>query len=234
LTVGHRHRPLRDEVLDELRRLILDGTFEPGSHLTEQAISERLHVSRLPVREAFRRLESEGLLEALPRRGVRVVLPDADELQTVHEMRVALELIAVRRTTERRDPEVFADLRSSLDAGTTAVRGDRPQVLGTLNEDFHELLARGAGSKVLVETLRSVRNQVHHLVGGRHSSPDSSWGEHSRIVEAVLAEDAELAAMLMRRHLHARHTEARAAGKDQPPAEPRPVDAPPDPETQAS
>jgi len=158
---------------------------------------------------------------------VRVVLPDADELQTVHEMRVALELIAVRRTTERRDGEVFAELRAALDQGDHAVHGEQVEVLGALNEDFHELLARGAGSKVLSETLRSVRNQVHHLVGGKHSSPDSSWGEHAKIVEAVLAEDAELAAMLMRRHLHARHHEARAAGAE-PPAEPRPVDGPPD------
>ena len=226
MTVGHRHRPLRDEVLDELRRLILDGTLAPGSHLSEQSISERLSVSRLPVREAFRRLESEGLLESLPRRGVRVVLPDADELQTVHEIRVALELIAVRRTTERQDPEVFAELRRALEAGTEAGGEQRTEVLGALNDDFHDVLARGAGSRVLAETLRSVRNQVHHLVGGRHSSPGSSWTEHAKIVEAVLAGDGELAAMLMRRHLHARHHEARLGADAEPPAEPRSTSGP--------
>src|SRR4051812_29390458 len=99
-SVGSRHRSLRDETVDEMRRLILDGELAPGQHLSEAAISERLGVSRLPVREAFRRLEAEGLLEALPRRGVRVVELDADELKIVREARIALELIAVRHTVE--------------------------------------------------------------------------------------------------------------------------------------
>lgn len=226
MSVGQQHRPLRDQVLDELRRLILDGTLEPGERLTEQAIAERLSVSRLPVREAFRRLESEGLLEAMPRKGVRVTLPDSDQLQTVHEMRVALELIAVRRTTERRDPEVFAALRRSLERGRSAAAADRPEELGALNEDFHDLLASGAGSTVLSETLRSVRNQVHHLIGGRHSSAGSSWDEHAAIVEAVLDGDGELGALLMRRHLHARHHEAAVAADEDPPATPRVTDIP--------
>jgi len=205
VSVGSRHRPLRDEVLDELRRLILGGELEAGTHLTEAAIAERLAVSRLPVREAFRKLESEGLLEALPRRGVRVVRPDADELQTVHEIRVALELIAVRRTTERGDDTIFAELRAALEAGDVALETGEAQTLDDLNEKFHDILARGSGSRVLIETLRSVRNQVQHLVGGKSSAADLSWDEHASIVRAVLESDGEMATLLMRRHLHARH-----------------------------
>ncbi len=102
-TVGSRHRSLRDETVDELRRLILDGDLPPGSRLTELSMSDRLGVSRLPVREAFRRLEAEGLLQSHPRRGVRVIELDATELDTVREIRTALELMAVRRTVERND-----------------------------------------------------------------------------------------------------------------------------------
>ncbi|WP_051799129.1 GntR family transcriptional regulator [Catenuloplanes japonicus] len=205
MSVGSRHRPLREEVLVELRRLILEGELEAGTHLTEAAIAERLAVSRLPVREAFRKLEAEGLLEALPRRGVRVVRPDADELQTVHEIRIALELIAVRRATERADAAVFTELRDALAAGDTAVREGRDDQLDELNERFHDILARGSGSRVLIETLRSVRNQVHHLVGGKKSAADLSWDEHASIVRAVLDSDGEMASLLMRRHLLARH-----------------------------
>jgi DNA-binding GntR family transcriptional regulator len=204
-TIGARHRSLRDETVDELRRLILDGDLLPGTHLTELAISERLGVSRLPVREAFRRLEAEGLLEALPRRGVRVVELDSDELETVREIRIALELMAVRRTVERAEPEVLDQLRVVLSDGESATSAQDAVRLDELNDVFHELLSRGSGSRFLADTLRSVRNQAHHLVGGKSAAVGNSWEEHARIIEAVLSSDAEFAVLLMRRHLSARH-----------------------------
>jgi GntR family transcriptional regulator, rspAB operon transcriptional repressor len=204
-TVGNRHRSLRDETVDELRRLILSGDVAPGERLSELSISERLGVSRLPVREAFRRLEAEGLLESLPRRGVRVVELDGDELSIVREVRVALELIAVRQTIEKQDPEVLSALRGSLDRGRAASAAGDHEALSAINEEFHELLGTGAGSRFLADTLRSVRNQAHHLVGGVSAAVESSWDEHSAIIQATVDGDAELACMLMRRHLADRH-----------------------------
>jgi GntR family transcriptional regulator, rspAB operon transcriptional repressor len=204
-SVGSRHRSLRDETVDELRRLILSGEVQPGERLSEQSISERLGVSRLPVREAFRMLEAEGLLESMPRRGVRVVQLDSNELAVVREVRVALELIAVKQTVERADPEVMDALRASLDRGRTAVEDDDRDALVALNEEFHELLASGAGSRFLSDTLRAVRNQAHHLVGGVSAAVAPSWDEHAAIIEATVDGDAELASMLMRRHLADRH-----------------------------
>ncbi|MDC3727384.1 MULTISPECIES: GntR family transcriptional regulator [Rhodococcus] len=204
-SVGSRHRSLRDETVDELRRLILDGELQPGERLSELNISDRLGVSRLPVREAFRRLEAEGLVESLPRRGVRVVELDQRELDAVREMRVALELIAVRRTIETADPEVRDTLRRLLDEGRAAeTRGDR-EALDALNDDFHEVLSEGGGSRFLADVLRSVRNQARHLVGGKSTAVEPSWSEHAAIITATLDRDSELAMMLMRRHLTERH-----------------------------
>ncbi|GAB3238224.1 GntR family transcriptional regulator [Kineosporia babensis] len=204
-TIGSRHRSLRDETVDELRRLILSGEVEPGERLSELSISERLGVSRLPVREAFRRLEAEGLLKSIPRRGVRVVELDSHELAVVREVRMALEVIAVNKTVQRNDPEVMQALRNSLERGRKAVDEDDREALSGLNEEFHELLAEGAGSHFLSETLRAVRNQAHHLVGGVSAAVGPSWEEHSAIIRATVDGDAELAAMLMRRHLADRH-----------------------------
>lgn len=204
-SVGSRHRSLRDETVDELRRLILDGALAPGERLTELAISDRLGVSRLPVREAFRRLEAEGLVETLPRRGVRVVELDQHELETVREIRIALELIAVRSTIDRGDPEAFESLRQLLEHGNAAAESDDRDALDALNDDFHDVLGRASGSRYLYETLRSVRNQAHHLVGGKSGAVGSSWSEHAAIITAALDKDAELAEMLMRRHLVDRH-----------------------------
>jgi GntR family transcriptional regulator, rspAB operon transcriptional repressor len=204
-SIGTRHRSLRDETVDELRRLILSGEVEPGERLSELSISERLGVSRLPVREAFRMLEAEGLLESMPRRGVRVVELDGNELAVVREVRVALELIAVKQTVERNDPEVMAALRDSLERGHRAEEDNDRDVLAALNEEFHELLAAGTGSRFLTDTLRAVRNQAHHLVGGVSAAVGPSWTEHAAIIQATVDGDAELASMLMRRHLSDRH-----------------------------
>lgn len=205
MSVGSRHRSLRDETVDELRRLILDGQLAPGEHLSETSISERLGVSRLPVREAFRRLEAEGLVESLPRRGVRVVELDQHELDIVREIRIALELIAVRHTIERADAGVRSSLSEILDRGRAAAAADDDETLVALNDSFHELLGEGSGSRFLSDTLRAVRNQAHHLVGGKSGAVGHSWDEHAAIISATLDLDSELAMMLMRRHLVERH-----------------------------
>jgi DNA-binding GntR family transcriptional regulator len=204
-SVGARHRSLRDETIDELRRLILDGILRPGEHLSEHSVSERLGVSRLPVREAFRRLEAEGLLEPLPRRGVRVIELDNDELAVVREIRVALELIAVRTTIAKDDEGTMALLRQILADGREAADDGDDERLIRLNDEFHEIIAAGGGSRFLAETLRSVRNQAHHLVGGMSTAITPSWDEHAAIVQATLDHDTEMAVMLMRRHLAHRH-----------------------------
>jgi DNA-binding GntR family transcriptional regulator len=204
-SVGARHRTLRDETIDELRRLILDGILRPGEHLSEHSVSERLGVSRLPVREAFRRLEAEGLLEPLPRRGVRVVELNGDELTVVREMRVALELIAVRAAIARDAEATMASLRQILVDGQQAVDSGDDERLLRLNDEFHEIIGAGGGSRFLAESLRAVRNQAHHLVGGISTAIIPSWDEHAAIIQATLDHDAEMATMLMRRHLARRH-----------------------------
>lgn len=215
-SIGSRHRSLRTETVDELRRLILDGELVPGERLNEFSISERLGVSRFPVREAFRRLEAEGLVESLPRRGVRVVELDQHELEVVREMRVALELIAVRHTVSRFTPEQRATLSRILDEGQRAADAGEDTLLDELNEEFHSALGEGSGSRFLAETLRAVRNQSRHLVGGKSAAVGHSWDEHAAILKAILDADAELAMMMMRRHLQNRHTNqggAHAAGE---------------------
>jgi Transcriptional regulators len=218
LSIGETHRTLRDEVADQLRRWILDGTLAPGAKLAEGALSIRLGVSRLPVREAFRRLEAEGLVQTIPRRGVRVVEYDPEERNTILEIRLSLELIAVRKLTERRDPDAIEGLRRVLEAGDRAAAVDDRAALSRLNTEFHELVAVGTGSKILGDLLRSVRNQAQQSRGGPPDSPAASWAEHAAVIRAVLDGDSEMACLLMRRHLIARH-EARPAPEGEPAAE---------------
>jgi DNA-binding GntR family transcriptional regulator len=205
VTLGDRHRPLRDEVLDEVRRQILSGELAPGTMLNESALATALGVSRLPVREAFRQLESIGLVTAVPRRGVKVAEVAEDEVETVHQIRVALETLAVRRTMERRDDSVIQSLVSLLESGQRAAKDKDGPTLARLNAEFHELLAQGSGSEILRTLLRTVRHQSEHLAGGKHSPMELSWDEHAAIVEAVIGGRTRDATTLMRHHLSDRH-----------------------------
>lgn len=205
MTVGGAHRSLRDTVVDELRRMILAGEIEAGSRMKEESAAELLGVSRLPVREAFRRLEAEGLLQSTPRRGVTVTPPDEQELKVMSAVRVELELIAVDLAVRRRDPAATARLTDWLAAGTEAAERGDEATLQALNRDFHDMICECGGSAYLGRLLQPVRNRVHHLHGGWHANTDQSWSEHSRIVRAVLDGDAPQAVGLMRTHLVSLH-----------------------------
>lgn len=205
VTLGESHRSLRDTVLEELRRKILDGDLAPGTMLNESALATDLGVSRLPVREAIRQLEAMGLVTSVPRRGAKVAEIDRDEMEMVHQIRTALEVLAVRQTMERRDKGVLDDLRAMLDVGRQAELDRDHQTLKRLNAEFHDLLARGSGSQILKTLLSTVRHQSEYLAGGKHAPMEVSWDEHAEIVTAVLDGRTREATALMRRHLSDRH-----------------------------
>lgn len=209
--VGERIRSLREEVMSEIRRMVLDGTLPAGEMLNETALAGELGVSRLPVREAFRQLEAEGLLETVARRGVRVVAPDSDEFDVIHEARLALELLALRLAVKRAEPASFAAISDALARGEKAALHDDEQVLDELNERFHGLIAEASGSRSLAEMLRMIRQRSELYARGKHSPAVLSWGEHSAIMRAILARDSRGATSLMRAHLVDRHDVAVAS-----------------------
>src|SRR5690606_26979048 len=92
-----------------------------------------------------------------------------------------------------------------LEAGDRAAAIDDRAALTRLNSEFHDLVAAGTGSKILGDLIRSVRNQAQQLRGGPPGPPAVSWAEHAGVIRAVLDGDGEMAALLMRRHLTARH-----------------------------
>lgn len=202
MKLGDTHRTLRDEIVDELRRRILDGQLKPGDRLGESALSEELGVSRIPLREAFRCLESEGLLEWLPRRGVRVVGTDTSEAEAVEEIRLALELIAVRFVADRPSAELTEELQGFLKQGNKAVRGRDVETLADLNRRFHLILAEGSGSPLLTRLLQTVRQRSDQL---REPADErrvrSSWRDHAAIVRHLLDGQTDEAEARMQAHL---------------------------------
>lgn len=144
----------------EIRKLIVSGELAPGDKLNEPPLAERLGISRPPLREALRTLESEGLLEQSPRRGYRVVSMTETDINEIYSLRRALEMFALDYLLARKDPATYAPLDPIIKAMRAAAkRGDRAAVVQA-NIDFHTALVDAAGHRRLSDTYRSLMLQM--------------------------------------------------------------------------
>ena len=149
--------PLRLQVLDGLRRAIIDGRLAPGARLTERELTEMMGVSRTVIREALRQLESEGLIANVPNKGPVVRALSLGEAKDLYTIRAVLEGLAARLFVQHAGDADIKRMAQALDVVAGAYeRGDAQEVLETKNR-FYEVLFTGAGS----ETLSSMLGTLH-------------------------------------------------------------------------
>ncbi|SLN12699.1 HTH-type transcriptional repressor CsiR [Roseivivax jejudonensis] len=199
--------------LIELRSLIIGGSLPAGARLTETAAAERLGLSRTPVRQAMDRLVDEGLLDRIDTGGCRVASFTMTDLVDAIELRGVLEGTAARLAAERGVvPEIAERMDHVLDALDRAVDPSRFDfdAYVRLNAEFHDLLARLAGSDIVArEVERAARLPAASPVAflqGQELIPDfrvslgRAQHQHRRIVEAILAREGARAEALAREH----------------------------------
>ncbi|HET6214786.1 MAG TPA: GntR family transcriptional regulator [Micromonosporaceae bacterium] len=207
-TIGDRHRPLRDKVIDELRRRIIDGVYSPGDRLTEDRLADAFGVSRNPVREAIRVLEAEGFLVGQPRRGAVVAQISVQDVHDLFDIRLALEVLAARLVAERAGDVAGAALDEILTAAKAAAAAQQLDQLADLNTRFHAEICAYSGNALLramMETLHT-RLQWVYRQSAKVRAPHS-WAEHEALVAAIRASDPEAAGAAARIHvLNARRT----------------------------
>jgi phosphonate utilization transcriptional regulator len=199
-----RSQSLTSLVLRELEHRILAGKLKPGDKLNEEDIAGQLEVSRGPVREAFRALESAGLVRLEKNRGVfvrEVSLAEADE---IYEVRAGLDELIGRLVAERIEPAQVAELKELLKKMHQAAKARDVEAYYPLNVRFHDRLAELAGNRTLLATYRRLVNELHlyrreTLERGADSFPISTR-EHAQIVDAVARRDADRAARLLYEH----------------------------------
>lgn len=201
--LGDRHAPLTKLVLAALRDRILSGALAPGERLVEGKLSEELGVSRMPVREALRALASEGIVAIEPRRGATVISFTPEQVQEMVEVRATLEGLNAKLAARRHDPTQIAKLERILADGAKLSSGDDPTRMSALNLEFHDALGNVAANSVLQEIMRSLRERTA-LIFTAHNRDRmrQNWEEHAAILRAVVAGDAELAALLAARHVY--------------------------------
>ncbi|WP_426626099.1 GntR family transcriptional regulator [Leifsonia sp. McL0607] len=190
-----------------LREDIVEWRLQPGTVLQEVEQSERLGVSRTPVREALARLTTDGLVAAQGGRGLVVTAVSVESVEQLFELRRALEQEAARAAARNRAPEVFLDLRDRFRAAADLlVDGDPSHArYYSLVDRLDSTIDHAAANPYLVAALRNLRPHLARLRRVSRDDPDrlrAAAQEHLLIVEAIVEGDAELAASATRVHLY--------------------------------
>ena len=198
-----RHLSLTDSVHAMLKTAIIENGLSAGSRLTEAWIAERLGVSNTPVREAISRLEREGLVQYLPRRGAVVISITAEDIREVLEVRELLEAHAIGRAIEKRTPEVEQRLSALVDACEGLVRARDQRGFSQLDMEFHRLLVRTSGNSRLIRVFETMQDQflmIRWRVFNLPGRPLAGHVEHKEVLAAFLAGDVEAAEKSLRWH----------------------------------
>jgi DNA-binding GntR family transcriptional regulator len=189
-------------VANRLRNEIVSGEYPAGTRLLQTSIAARYGVSTTPVREALVSLQSEGLVQLHPQRGATVFVPTVEDLAEHYEIRIALEMLAVRKAAERFLPEWAPSLTACLDEMATNPPEDRSVAL---NEQFHrEIYERARRPRLvsLIAGLRDASSSYLHIYRAAPKYPQEHVdAEHRRILAACVARDPDEAAQATRDHL---------------------------------
>ncbi len=200
----NEYLPLRDVVFNTLRQAILKGELEPGERLMEIQLAERLGVSRTPIREAIRKLELEGLVLMIPRKGAEVAKISARSLRDVLEVRRALEELAIELACQRMSEEDIDNLQKAQDDFKAAIsEGDAMKIAET-DEHYHDVIYEGTQNGKLIQMLNNLREQMYRYRLEYIKDEDKRKIlilEHERILKAVRERKVADAKEAMREHI---------------------------------
>jgi DNA-binding GntR family transcriptional regulator len=192
-----------ESLVDALREAILTGRYAPGTRLVQEELAEAYGISRIPLREALRRLEGEGLVVISPNKGAIVRPLSPKDVVDLYELRLALESLALRRAAER-----FVDLRESTRRrhaeARRAIAARALPALFKLDRDFHADIAAASDNPHLVAALGAQWSQimrVMHAYFQVEMYPEAVWDDHEAIVDALAHGDGQTAVDVLTRHL---------------------------------
>ena len=195
---------LTNEIADIVRERILKGEYQIGEKIKESSIAQELNVSRTPIREAFKTLEEEGLLDYLPNRGCYAKGVTKRDVSDIYTVREALEEIAMTWACERITDEEIDKLEEQCELMDFYTKKRDVQKILTMNSSFHDIIYNSTGSRFLAQVLRSYKgylDKTRKSVFYREEFLDSIQEEHKAIFEAVKSRDKDLAVAAIKKHL---------------------------------
>ena len=200
----NEYMPLRDLVFTTLRQAILKGELEPGERLMEIQLADKMGVSRTPIREAIRKLEKEGLVIMIPRRGAEVAGISKKMLKDVLEVRLTLEELAFRLAIEHDDGtlvEKLSALQKSFEEGVR--RGDILEMAEN-DERFHFMIYEAAGNDKLRELLYNLRENMYRYrmeYLKDENAHKQLIAEHAEMIRCIREKDIATGLRLVRQHI---------------------------------
>jgi DNA-binding GntR family transcriptional regulator len=195
------YKPLREMVFESLREAIILGRLKPGERLMEIQLAEEMGVSRTPVREAIRKLELEGFVVMVPRKGAYVAGVSIKDIADVFEVRSALEGLAAGLASERITEEEMEELEKAI----LQISGEE-DILTVVKGDslFHEIIYKASRNQRLTQIITHLQEQINRFRLTSLSVPGRlkiAVGEHKKIVEAITSRNVDLANRLASEHM---------------------------------
>ncbi|TDA68556.1 MAG: GntR family transcriptional regulator [Clostridia bacterium] len=198
------YRPLREIVFETLREAIIAGRLKPGERLMEVQLAEELGVSRTPVREAIRKLELEGFVVMVPRKGAYVADISTKDIADVFEIREALESLAAGLAAERITDEELEQLERRLHRVAAAVQQQDLEGLVQADTEFHDIVYKASRNQRLVQIISNLREQIQRFRYQSLAHPgrmERTLQEHTQIVEAIAERNVAVAQQLAAEHI---------------------------------
>jgi DNA-binding GntR family transcriptional regulator len=195
-----RHQTLREKILETIREAILRGALKPGEKVAEPELAERFGISRTPIREAFRQLESEGYLTVIPRKGAVVTALSERDVEEFYAIKSILEGYAARMAAVNLSSKDIDRLEAINDRLEQLARDGDVKTFFRVHNEFHELFIRAAGNEKLLELIGQLLMKFNRLRMASLSLPgrmEISVNEHKKILEAFKSNDGEKANQLV-------------------------------------
>jgi len=198
------YKPLREVIFDTLREAIIIGELKPGQRLMEVHLAEKMGVSRTPVREAIRKLELEGLVNMIPRKGAHVADLSIKEIMDVLEVRASLDSLATGLAAVRINDDELKSLKNAHEQFLKYAEKNNLQGAIKKDVEFHDIIYAASKNEKLLQILGNLREQVHRYrviyLKEQHNYKEIIK-EHNEIIEALSAKDEKLASVTAARHI---------------------------------
>ena len=196
--------PLRDVVFNTLRQAILKGEMEPGERLMEIQLAQKLGVSRTPIREAIRKLELEGLVIMIPRKGAEVAHITEKDMRDVLEVRATLEDLAITLACKNITDDKIIELKNANKVFETAIVSKDIVNIVDADVSFHDIIYAMTGNQRLIQIINNLREQMYryrleYIKDARNHSILIS--EHNDIIANMQAGNVEIAKTVLHQHI---------------------------------
>ncbi len=200
----NEYLPLRDVVFNTLRKAILRGELKPGERLMEIQLANKLGVSRTPIREAIRKLELEGLVLMIPRKGAEVAQITEKNMQDVLEVRKALEELSVQLACERITPEQVEEMKMAAEDFRKVLKSGDVTKIAEADVKFHDIIFAATNNQRLITLLNNLREQMYRFrveyLKQKECYPQL-LEEHDKLIALISGGEVEEACELMGRHI---------------------------------